>query len=379
LKANPTSRELSAALVTTQRNVGTVLMQMGQKTAAIKEFDDAIRIGRQLADDSDTNEHILDSLAVSYSSLGSLHDAGQPILAADAYRNAIAIERKLVKADPFNRLYQGDLARTYSNLGYLSSRTKDWKNAELCFSDAIQIQQNLVKVSPMTSVYRRDLAISYNNLGMAQRRGGRLTEAGSSFQKSVQLQDSLLASQPADVETRSNQGGVWNNLATLFDQQGRYADAEMPHQQAIASQRRALESAPANDRYRSLLSRHYLNFAQSLSKQGKYDAAVHAAVDRRHLWPGNAERLYSAAQQLANMYGVMHAANASQPSQAACLRAAVDTLREAVAAGLPKDRLKDSSLANLAGTEDFRRLLDEITASAAVPRSAQPSVLSRTN
>jgi eukaryotic-like serine/threonine-protein kinase len=377
LKTDPGSKQLAVDLATTHSNVGMVLMQTGEKAAASKELADGIRIGRQLVDESELNEGVLRSLAASYNNLGSLRDISQPKLSAEAYQNAIAIQRKLVKADPLNRTHQGHLARTYSNLGYLLSRTKDWKNAELCYTDAIQIQENLLKAAPMANVYRRDLAISYNNLGMAQRRGGRLTEAASSFQKSAQLQDALLAAQPADAETRSNQGNVWSNLGMLFDEQRRYADAEKAYQLAVANQRRALDTAPKNDRFRALLSGHYLNVARNLSQQAKYDAAIQAAMDRKRLWPSNADRAYSVSQQLAATYGLMRTTKAPEQSQIACLRAAVETLREALAAGLPRDRLNDPSLAGLAGADDFRKLLEETTASATIPVTARSSALSR--
>ena len=47
--------------------------------------------------------------------------------------------------------------------------------------------------------------------------------------------------------------------------------------------------------------------------------------------------------------------------------AAIAVLREAVAAGLPTDRLKDKSLSSLTGSQEFRKLID------------MPSRLSRTN
>jgi eukaryotic-like serine/threonine-protein kinase len=202
---------------------------------------------------------------------------------------------------------------------------------------------------------------------MAQSRGGRSTEAEDSFQKSAQLQEALLAAQPADAETHSNQGSVWNNLGMLYDQQKRYAEAEKSYRQAIANQQVALDAGPRNDRYRALLNRHYLNLTRNLDKQSKYDAAVQTAVLRKQLWRGNADRLYSIAQQLAATYDLMHTTSTTQQSQTACLNAATETLREAIAAGLPIDRLNDKSLSSLTGSQEFRKLIDT------------PSRLSRTN
>ena len=181
------------------------------------------------------------------------------------------------------------------------------------------------------------------------------------------MQEVLLAAQPSDAETRSNQGSVWNNLGQLFDQQQRYTDAEKAYAKAVANQQAALDSAPKNARYRALLSSHYLYLSRNLNKQAKYGAAVQAAIERKQLWSGNADRLYSVAQQLAGTYNLMQAASTPQQSQAECVNGAVATLREALTAGLPADRLKDKSLASLAGSEEFRKLIDG------------PKTLSRTN
>lgn len=371
LANDPESLDLAADLAATHGNLGLVLGQTGAKAAALNEFAAAINIQEWLAPLPTASEGIMRSLAASYNNFASLQDEAHAMSAAEAYQKAIEIQRKLVKADTVNRTHQNDLAKTYNNLGFLSSRAKDWQKAELCYGNAIQLQEELVKASPLFGAYRRDLAISYNNIGMVQSRNARLEEAESSFQKSVQLQDTLLVAQPKDAETRSNQGSAWNNLAMLFDRQRRFTDAEKAYQQSIANQRRALDSAPTNRRYRALLSQHYINFARNLSMQAKYDAAVDVALARKQLWPNQADRLYSVAQQLAATYGSMRAANAPQPSQIGCVQAAVTTLRDAVAAGLPTERLKDASLVNLGSHADYQKLIGETTLNFAKQAAAK--------
>ena len=379
LDADSGSRELATDLVLTYGDLGLVLSRTGMADVAIKEFNDAIRLARSLIGQSDANEVVLQSLAANYSNLGLLQDASHSKEAADTYQKAISIQKKLVAADTTNRLYQADLARMCSNLGLLASRAKDWKQAELCYADAIELQQNLVKTAPNSIAYRRDLAISYNNLGMAQNRGGRLTEAESTLLKASNLQDRLLTEQPTDFETRSNQGLVWNNLGTVFDRQRRFANGEKAYQQAILIQRAALNGSPANDLYRARLSEHFVNFARNLNSQKKFDAAMQMSLERKKLWSAQPERLYSVGQQLAITYGFMHAANTLQQSEVECQQAAVETLREAVAAGLPRERLKDKSLASLAGNAEFQKLLIENTAQVDLPGAAHQTTLSRSN
>jgi hypothetical protein len=112
------------------------------------------------------------------------------------------------------------------------------------------------------------------------------------------------------------------------------------------------------------LNQHYINFARNLNRQSKFDAALEITLARKQLWPRNGERLYSVAQQLAAIYSAMGGAEAPEQLQAACVRAAVTTLREAVAAGLPVERLRDASLSPLAASAEFQSLVKETTAAA---------------
>lgn len=369
---NPDSTELANDLAKTHGNLGLVSMQTGKIAEALREFQAAIAIQERLAAAPDAREDVLQSLAASYNNYASLQD-NDVKLAAEAYRKATAIQKKLVEAYPNTRAYQANLARTYNNLGYLYSHAKEWENAESSYGNAILLQEELVNASPLAGAYRRDLAISYNNRGMVQSRVGKLAQAETSFERAAQLQDELLVAKPTDVETRSNQGGVWNNLASLLDQQKKYAEAERAYQQAIANQRRALEASPSNDRYRALLSRHYLNAARNFALQSKFDSAIQMALARKQLWPANADKLYSVAQQLAATYGQMRTTSVAAKTQVDCVREAVGTLREAVAAGLPNEKLKDKSLASLAGSEDYRKLLDE-TMSVTKPAARQTAL-----
>jgi serine/threonine protein kinase/Flp pilus assembly protein TadD len=375
LAAEPQSTELASDLATTHANSASLLGQTGQKAKASDELALAIKLQEPLASSHGANETIMRRLAGSYNNFAFLQDAANVKIAADAYRKAIEIQLKLVEADPINRNHRAELARTYNNLGFLSSRSKDWKNAEKCYDNAINFQKELVKSSPLAGAYRRDLAISYNNLGMAQSNDGLLDAAETSFQRSARLQDDLLTVQPNDAEMLSNQGSVWNNLGMLYDRQRRFADAETAYQKAIDNQQRAVDAAKGSTRYRGLLSQHYLNFARDLYSQNKYDAAVEIVLKRKQLCAGQAERLYSVAQQLASMYGQMRRASAPPQAQNNCLHAAIATLQEALSAGLPNARLKDPTLTNIAGNGEFQKLLEETAAAAKQPAAANQAAL----
>ena len=379
LAAHPEWSEIGTDLGTTHGNIGLVFRQLGRNADAESEFNKAIAILEPLAAAAPADAVVLRSLAASYNNLASLVDVVKPKAAAEAYRKAISIQRSLVKADPLDRFHQSELALTYNNLGVLATRSQDWKNAERCYADAIQLQENLVKSSPLVGAYRGDLAISYNNLGMTQSRNNRQAEAAASFEKAVRMQDVLLKVQPQNVQMLSNQGGVWNNLGLLLDRQKRATEAAKAYQKAIRLQGRALRSAEGNEKIRALLSRHYFNYAQNLATQARYGDAVQSVLERKKLWPGNAERLYSVAQELADIYRKMNGKPGSEQAQQACVQAAASTLREALAAGLSRDRLKDASLAGIAETSEFRQLMDQTKVGNASPAATAQASSSRKN
>ncbi len=352
---------------------------MQSKPAAVEEFNEAIAIQQSLLKTSENHEMAMNSLAASYNNLASLQDVSDPTGAADAYQQAIALQLKLVKTDQVNRTYQAELARTYNNFGYLASRTKDWQRAEVCYSDAIQLQESLVKTSPKIISYRRDLAISYNNLGMVQSRINRFAEAELSFQKAVRLQVTLLATQPTDTQTLSNQGSVWNNLGMLHERLHRLAEAASAYQQAIHFQLLAMQKGTNNDAFRAILSRHYFNYARNLAVQGKFDEAMQVVMKRKELWPGQPERLFSVAQELAGFNHEMSGKSGVETTKIACQQAAVVALREALNEGLSPQRLKDASLSELSDSAEFRQLIEDPKLGLSAPLPARPAEISRVN
>jgi eukaryotic-like serine/threonine-protein kinase len=376
---DPSSTDLETNLATTHGNLGLVLSQMQVADAAAAEYRAAIEIQQRLAKSKPADEVVLHGLAASFNNLASLQDAANPRAAVDAYQKAIEIQLELVKAFPINRDYQGDLARTYNNLGFLASRNKDFQRAEVCYADAIELQQNMVKASPLAGAYRRDLAISYNNLGMVQSRDNRFAEAEASFRQATRLQDVLLAAQSADVQTLSNQGSVWNNLGMLLDRQHRLTEAAAAYQKAIHFQSLAVDGAKSNDSFRGILSRHYFNYARNLAAQAKFDEAMQVALERGKLWAGQPDRLFSVAQELAGLRRQMTGRPGLEKTKAACLPAAIGTLREALKAGLSPDRLNDSSLSELSESAEFRQLLENPKVGLGPPASTRQAELSRVN
>jgi tetratricopeptide (TPR) repeat protein len=289
------------------------------------------------------------------------------------------LERDLAKSDPINRNYREELAGTYNNYGSFASRSSDWNTAQKCYEDATHLLEDLAKASPQAAKYRSDLAVSFNNLGMAQSRDNRLANAEASFQRAAELQARLITANPDDAQTLSNQGNVWNNLGSLYDREQRPKEAADAFQAAIRFQLATVNAAKDPAPYRALLSRHYFNYAQSLASQGKYEEAVRVVEQRRALWKGDANRLFSIAQELAGIYRLARNQPAAASADETLLDVVASTLQEALAAGLARDRLNDPSLANVIGAAKIQQAVMDRKIGSVQPPNASHGDASRTN
>jgi hypothetical protein len=340
--------------------IGMLLVDLARPQEAVRVLTGAESAQLKLLAADSNSTSLATDLATTENAFGlALLKVGANDEAAKKLLGSISRLESLRQLLPKNEDVMRTLAASYNNLGYLSSKSQDWETAERNYRQSISIQEALAAASPADAI-RRELAVTSNNLGMVQSQEGHLAEAESSFHKSLEAHQRLLVDQPQDIQTLSNIGGVYNNLGMLNDRRGRWADAEPDYVQAIRYQRQAFERSADNESIRELLSRHYFNYARNLREQNKPASAADVSLERRKLWPGQAERLYSVAEELTAACQLISATSPSNPSlERKYGEFAVDTLREAITAGLPADRLRDDSFKALSDREDFQRMLVE--------------------
>lgn len=187
---------------------------------------------------------------------------------------------------------------------------------------------------PAYKSFRRDLAVSYNNYGLLQNAQRRTADAERSFQQALSLQAVLVEQDPRDTSLQSSFGGIYNNLGTVLEELHRTEAAAEAYQQAVKHQAAAQQRAPSVARYRTFLSKHYYTYGRVLRELGRPDEAIRVALARRELWPNDPQRLFTVAEELAlasqRLTGDERSGRTAQQGAALVL----ETLRQAVAAGL---------------------------------------------
>ncbi len=320
-------------LALSNSNFGLLQSETGEQAKAEILFGEAIRLQERLLEIEPRDPELLRNLAASLNNLSALCVAAQPGRAAELYEKALAYQTKAVAIRPDELKYKRDVAVTQNNLGAVQSRQNEFADAAASYAQAADIQRELARAEPAQNSYRHDLAVSLNNLGMAQRRLRRAAAAEHSFRQALELQEPLVRLNPRDLDLQCNLGGIYNNLGILMEELQRNTEAADNYRHAVEHQQIAREHAPQVSRYQAFLSNHYFNYARILRRLGRPDEAAHVALARKALWPNDPQHLYAVAEELALATALLARSGRGDINAQQCAEFAVDTLRQAKAAG----------------------------------------------
>jgi eukaryotic-like serine/threonine-protein kinase len=331
---HPQADAYRAELALSHNNLGSLERETGRLDVARTTFHEAIRLAEQATRSAPRDGEAVRNLAVAYNNLAALDEGPNQADAVALYDKAAACQRAAVASRPGELTYRRELATTLNNLGAAQSKCGRIEPAAAAYREAIDLQKELVRIAPLERTYRRDLAVSYNNLGLAHAGLEQLDLADRCFRNALGFQEQLVAEQPQDLELLSSVGGMHNNLGIVLEQRGQIEAAAQSYAKAVEFQQTAHRRAPTVERYRTFLSKHYYNYGRALRLLGRCDEAAQAAIERKKLWPGDPERLFSVAEELALASKLAADGKSAADDAERCADLAVATLREAVAAGL---------------------------------------------
>jgi hypothetical protein len=349
-------------------NLGLIEHRTGNSAVAEKHFLAAAQIQQRLAHDYPERLDFRSALAVTFNNLSFIYAAGDAARAEEACRKALAIHQELTAAQPASIEYLSDLGLSYNNLGTLQSQSGHVAEAIQAYHQAVEIRRRVLRKAPLRIRFQSDLAVSCNNLGRLYSESGKHQEAREPLGEAIELFEQLVADYPEELNHRSCLGGAQNNLAMAHQRLGNLDEAEAAFRAAIEHQRFAFDRAPGLVRFRQFLSNHYRNLADLLRQQGRVQEAVDMALARKQLWPGDPERLFSLAVELAMAVAAQPQTEVSpsqdEPLPSEWTEVVLNTLHEAVQAGFcDADRIaRESGLDLVRDRPEFIAILGRIRA-----------------
>jgi serine/threonine-protein kinase len=339
--------------------LGQVRAQMGEREAALADYEQMRSIFARLVADSPAVPQYRQNLAAGHTNLGILlRDLGKRPEAEEEYRRALALRDKLATDFPTLPAYRQDLAGSHTNLGNLLANLGKRPEAEAHSRRAIALQEQLAADCPIVPKYCQELAGSYGNFGRLPRERGEAAASLPWFDKARAALRSVLEKEPRLLTARRSLRNVHMGRAQALNSLGRHTEAVAEWEQTLALN----DDKPLDRGFRV---RQYW----SLARAGQPAAAV-AAVEEL-LQSGNAA---SGAIYDASCVCAVAAAQAAKaaPPHTSSLRAeqyalrSVELLRQAVQTGY-KDVAhikKDTDLDALRPRPDFQHLLAGLEAKA---------------
>ncbi len=357
-------RQFLGSLADFHMNLGKLQNETGDRVKAESSLLEAIRLQERLLEDDPDNAENLRGLAASYNNLGAIYVGTNPGRAIELYEKALQPQKKAAEVRPENLDYLGELALTHNNIGTQLLKAGKFSDAAHFFRQATQIQEDLVRKAPAQNVYRQNLAVSYNNLGLAEgqiNQFGQLKKADLSFARALELLELLRDHNPNDIDLCSRLGGTYSNRGVVLEGLKKYDEAGQCLREAIARQQFAHNQAPQVTRYRDYLSQHYFHYGRVLRQEGKAEEAIERALERRELWRGHPNHLFTVAEELGEAGSLLADSPASSDSLHQCQDLVLETLQLAVDAGyrLPRDLRQRKSFAILRHRPELTDLITD--------------------
>jgi serine/threonine protein kinase/tetratricopeptide (TPR) repeat protein len=253
--------------------VGTLRDKLGERKAALADFQEAIGLQAKLAAEFPAVAVYRQDLARSCNFLGNvLKNLGEHAGAEEQYRQALGLRQQLVAEFPAVAAYRQEMAGSHNNLGFLLEELGKRTEAEEHLRQALDVQEKLAAEFPDTPAYRHQLAGSHNNLGNLLKNVGKFAEAWKHYRVALGLHEKLAADLPGVPDYRQELAGSHHNLGNVLQLLEKSPEAEEHFRQALHLQEKLAADFPAVPAYRQQLARtHFVlgNLFQMLGKHAK--------------------------------------------------------------------------------------------------------------
>jgi serine/threonine protein kinase/tetratricopeptide (TPR) repeat protein len=273
----PTVPKYRQDLATSHNNLGLMLQALGQWPAAEQAYRCELEILESLAADFPGVPEYRHDLAGGHTTLGRLLNIlGQRREAEQAYRRALEIQEVLVADFQTVPQYRQGLAESHNNLGILLADLGQRPGAEQAHRRALDIREKLAADFPDVPEYRRDLAASHTSQGLLWTHLGQGPAAEQAHRRALDIYEKLAAGFPKVPDYRRDLADSHNNLGMLLASSGQRPAAEQAYRRALEIQEKLTADFPDMPRYRKGMAGIHNNLGRLLADLGQRPAAEQA-------------------------------------------------------------------------------------------------------
>ena len=221
-----------ANLVSAHVKLGEVLATSGNRSEAMKHYDEAAHIHAATMAMGTPDPKALQDAAYLWASMGNLRNlSSDPAGALECYRQGLRTAERLPASHPYKANILAFMRQYVASSTVLAGG--DATGAEEMILESIATYQRRVDTNP-TPRLRRALAQAYKTLAEVQQHNGRSEEALASMRTSLQMTDSLLLDDPKDEQKQlDRQQGSMKEIELLLENH-RLEEARAETKRALA-------------------------------------------------------------------------------------------------------------------------------------------------
>lgn len=190
--------------------IGNAFRAKGDFTAALKSYQDSLRISKRLVALDPRKPAWKRDLTVDYNKIGDLELLkGRLTKALESYHAAMLIRRQVTKTSPKNLVWLRDYSVSLNRVGGVLEELGELSAALKCHMDSWKVGRRLAKKDPKNTEFQHDLVVSFMTIGGVQEKRG-LHKVALNFYKKAQAIAHKLAEHDPDVL-------LWRNELNLIE------------------------------------------------------------------------------------------------------------------------------------------------------------------
>ena len=249
-----------------------VQVENGATGRALRQFQQANDIFRQLATADPNDSLVLTNLAVSHGKLAEAHrQLGNLNAALTEQQRGLDLLERLLQLKPKNVSITERLADAHSHLGKLHFALSDLKAAEKAHQQSLRMFMGLAAEQPEATQYQRQLSVNRAGLAAIAMRQGRLEESHEALEDCLRTRRELTGFEiktPTNIQDICDLSSILRQLGDLYLQQLNVSQAREHFQQSLLVARQAAEVDGNNAQVKRCLERALAKVGEMALRSG---------------------------------------------------------------------------------------------------------------
>ena len=279
LAMNRNSVDAAHQLVSRAQDIADVLLQIGRRDEAVREFEDALKLIEPLAQKPDADAESVILCAINYDRLANIAmDSGHTNDAMDLYRRSLRLRETQAAAHPGSVRHRVFLANSLNQISNLLSRNGRPDEALPYALRARDLRKSLVDADPNDARAKFELAVSHDQIADIYLKNADFDAALVEQRAALALREAISGKDQTNAWYRDGVAVSHDAIGESLYHKGENAAAEAEFRKAMAIREELLARNPTDQSLTMSMGTTLTSLGNVVWKLNKADEARAAFV-----------------------------------------------------------------------------------------------------